>query len=148
HDLGGVNVHHARVNCDDGLRLLVRKTADAVAGPTAASAANFLILSVIAELGYAADNDCVYSKQLANLGRRSWIGPGAVGKILFGKYFVHRLALDDRVGAILNEIFNSQVCDASPDIHIGPEGRRRGALHRSVIEIKDSYTLLAGWSSG
>jgi hypothetical protein len=122
----------------------VRKTADAVAGPTAASATNFLILRVIAELGYAADNDCVYSKQLSDLGRRSGVSAIAVGEILLRKDLVHRLALDDRVGAIPNQIFNSQVCDASPDIHIGPEGRRRGALHGSVIEVKDGYTLLAG----
>src|ERR1019366_5220482 len=127
-DLSGVNVDDPGVHCHDRFGLLVANSPDSVSAPVATAAANIGVLGVVTELRHAADDDSVYPEQFAQLRRGVGVGAIAVGEILLGQDLVHGFALDDRVGAILHQVFHGQVRDASADIDIAAECSRSIAL--------------------
>src|ERR1700687_5663331 len=102
-DFRRVDVHHPRIERDDGLALGVGEAADAEAAEASSGTAHLLVLIFVSELGDAPDDDGVNAQQLAQLGGGGRICAVAVRKILLGKNLVKRLALDHRVGAVLDE---------------------------------------------
>ena len=121
HDFAGVDVDEPRTQPDDRLALLLSEAADADAAESAADAADAGVLRVVAELGDAADDDRVDAEQPADLRGGVRVGAVAVREVLLGENLVERLALDDRVGAVFDEIGHEQVCDALPHIDSEPK---------------------------
>ena len=108
----------------------------------------FGLLGLIAELGDAADDDGVHAEQLAELGGAGGIGAIGVGEVLLGHDLVEGLALDDRVGAVLDQVGDEQVGDALADVDVGAEHGGGGGLHGGVVEVQDRDARAARRTSG
>ena len=111
--------------------------AQAVAMPAAASAAHVFVLRLVAELGDGADDDVVNAGQLAQARGGRGVGAIGVGEVLLGQKLIQGLALDDGVGAVLDEVGNDEVSDTFAHIDIGAEHGGGGALYRGIVEIHD-----------
>ena len=147
-NLAAIDVHHAGVDGDDGLALFLSEAADAESAETAAGATDIGVLGFVAELRDAANNDGVHSEELPDLGGRGCVGAIAIGEILLGENLVQCFALNDGIGAVLDEIGDQQVGDPLADVHIGAEERGGGSLHGGIVEIENGHALFASLRRG
>src|SRR5260370_33977498 len=116
--------------------------ADANAAKPPAGAANICILGFVSKLGDADDDDRVDAKKLANLCGGSWIGSDAIGKILFGKDFIHGLALNHGIGAVFHQILDEEIRDAFAHVDIRTKNRPHVGMYGAIITITYSQPLL------
>src|SRR5581483_5406470 len=105
-NFAGIDVHDAGIHIHDGFAFAVADAADAESAPAAATAANFGVLVLAAELRDAAHDNGVHTEQLADLGGAVRIRSIAGRKILLRQDLVQRFALNHRVGAILDQTFH------------------------------------------
>ena len=110
--------------------------AHAIAVPVTAAATKVSLLCFIAELGDAADDDGVNAQQLAEFGGAGGVGAVGVGEILLGHDFIQSLALDDGVGAVLDQVGDQQVGDAPAHVHVVAEHGGGGTHHGGVVEVE------------
>jgi len=136
-NLAGVDVDDSGADADVGVGLGVSDATDAESAPVAATSAEVGVLGFIAKLGDTADDDGVDAEQLANFGGAVGIGAVGVGEVLLGHDFVQRLAFDDGVGAVFDEVVDEQVGDALAHVDVAAEHGRGIGLHRSIVEIEN-----------
>ena len=124
--------------------LVVFDAAEAEAAERAGgrAAADVGALVIAAELGDAADDDGVDAQNARDLGGGVRVGAVAVGEVLLGQHLVEFLALDDGVGAVVDQLVHQDVGDAFADVLVGPEERGDAALHGGVVEVHDGDALL------
>ena len=106
------------------------------------AAADVGALIVAAELGDAADDDGVDAEDACDFGGAGGVGAVAVGEVLLGEDLVELLALDHRIGAVVDQLVDQNVGDALADILVGAEECGDAALHGGVIEIHHGDALL------
>ena len=142
-NLRRIDVDDPGVNGHIGFGVGVADAADAKAVPVAATAADILLVGLIAELGDAPQDDVIDAQDLSDAGGSCGVGAVGVGEVLLGQNLIQSGALDHGVGTALDKVRDEEVGYPLSNVDIISEHGCRGGLHGGIVEVENGHARLA-----
>ena len=109
----------------------------------AATAADILLIGLVAELGDAAHDDVIDAQDLADTSGSCGVSTVRVGEVLLGQYLIQRGALDHGVETAPDKVRDEEVGDPLSNVDIISEHGCRGGLHGGIVEVENGHARLA-----